>query len=228
MNLNNLVTQYVSFRRTLGEKFKVTEAILRRFGRAIGPEKHVTRIRAKDVTAFLAGTGPITRTWFCKYSALKGFFTFAVGRGHLDRIPLPTKLPKQASPFVPYIYSRDDLRCLLGAIPSYRRHDALPPHRRIPARIEQPTLRAILLLLYGAGLRGSEALRLSLVDVDMGNALITIRDTKFFKSRLVPISRTLTEVLSDYARWRVRMHPPADVGSHFFVDRHGAVISRHR
>ena len=51
-------------------------------------------IRPGAVAKFLAGTGPITRTWHFKYSALKGFFQFAVSRGHLDKVPLPTELPK--------------------------------------------------------------------------------------------------------------------------------------
>ena len=51
------------------------------------------------------------------------------------------------------------------------------------------TLRAIVLLLYGAGLRRGEVLRLTVADVDLPNSLLTIRDTKFFKSRLVPIAR---------------------------------------
>jgi integrase len=111
------------------------------------------------------------------------------GSGH-NASALPTELPKRAPPFVPYIYSHDDLRRLLGAIPSYRRYRT---------RIELPTLRAILLLLYGAGLRAREALGLSAADVDLPNTLLTIRDAKFFKSRLVPIGRHLTGVLTDGA-----------------------------
>jgi len=94
--------------------------------------------------------------------------------------------------------------------------------------MEQPTVRAILLLLYGAGLRSSEALNLTITDVDLANALITIRDTKFFKSRLVPISRSLTRALNDYTRWRTRTHPATDGNSRFFVDRHGAAVSMNR
>lgn len=77
----------------------------------------------------------------------------------------------------------------------------------------------MLLLLYGTGLRRGEALRLSVADVDLTNALLTIRDTKFFKSRLVPISSDLTRVLSDYARWRAATHPSAEP-TLFFVGRH--------
>src|SRR5262249_61640305 len=93
---------------------------------------------------------------------------------------------------VTYFYYGADIRRLLDAIPSYR---------RCRTGIEPQTLRAILLLLYGAGLRAGEALNLSVADVDLPNAILTVRETKFFKTRLVPISRHLTGVLTEYARW---------------------------
>src|SRR5262249_41929470 len=55
----------------------------------------------------------------------------------------------------------------------------------------------------------------------------TIRDTKFFKSRLVPIGQHLTKVLSDYARWRTVTYPSPDVDGRFFLGRGGAALCRH-
>jgi site-specific recombinase XerD len=104
--------------------------------------------------------------------------------------------------------------------------DAIPSFRHFPKRIEPPTVRAILLAVYGAGLRRQEVLDLSLADVDLPNRLLTIRDTKFFKSRLVPIGRDLTKVLSDYACWRAATHPATSAGSRFFLGRDGAAICR--
>ena len=170
-------------------------------------ERHVSRIRLKAVAEFLKGTGPITGTWHKKYSVLKGFFQFAVSRGYLNKAPLPTEIPKCPPALVPYIYSRDEIRRLLEAIPLLR-HPC--------ARIQPQTLRAMLLLLYGAGLRRGEALRLSVADVDLANSLLTIRDTKFFKSRLVPIGRELTEVLSHYVRWRTATHSSASAPDPLF------------
>jgi len=215
MNVEDLAMRYVAYRRTMGERCQSNEVILRCFCRAVGPRTAVNRVRAKAVAAFVAGAGPITHASHCRYCALKGFFRFAVSRGHLDKVPLPTKLPKCQSSFVPYIYSREEVRRLLDAIPSFRRNTGW---------IEAPTLRAILLLLYGAGLRDSEALRLTVADVDLSNALLTIRKTKFFKSRLVPISQDLTKVLSDYMQWRRRTHPSANAENPFFVYRNGTAI----
>lgn len=149
MNINDLVTHYVTFRRTLGEKCQTNENILRSFCRAVGLCTRVTRIRLKDVTEFLGTNRPITSGWHARYFVLKGFFRFAVSRGHLDKVPLPTELPVRPPTLAPYIYSRAEIRRLLDAIPSYR---------PFPSRMEPPTLRAILLLMYGAGLRRGEVL----------------------------------------------------------------------
>jgi site-specific recombinase XerD len=217
MNINDLVTQYVAFRRSLGERCLTPEETLRSFCRAVGPRKHVAQIRVKAVTTFLNGTGPITGTWHSKHSVLKGFFRFAVSRGYLDKAPLPAEVPKRPPIATPYIYSREELCRLLEAIPTRQGSRSC---------IEPSTLRAIWLLLYGAGLRLGEVLRLSVADADLPNRLLTIRDSKFFKSRLVPIGCQLTEVLSDYARWRTMTHPSASAGDHFFVNRQGKAIHK--
>ena len=95
MTINDLVTHYVTFRRTLGERCQTNEVILRSFCRSVGPQTPVASITAAAVDAFLAGSGPVTSTWHIKYHALKGLFRFAVSRGHLDEAPLPTVLPKR-------------------------------------------------------------------------------------------------------------------------------------
>lgn len=217
MTINDLVTRYVAFRRKLGERCNSTEEILRTFCRACGPQTQVSHIRLKTVAAFLAGDGPITGSWHIRHSALKGFFRFAVSRGYLKKAPLPTKLPKRPPIMTPYIYTREELRRLLEAIPSCQHSHHC---------IEPPTLRAMLLLLYGAGLRRSEVLKLSVADVDLQNGLLTIRESKFSKSRLVPIGSHLTKVLGDYADWRMATHPAVSAGSHFFISRHARVIDR--
>jgi integrase/recombinase XerD len=215
MNVYELVTHYVAFRRTLGEKFKTNESILRSFCRAVGPQTSTTNISAEVVSAFLDRGGSVTSGWFAKYRALKGFFRFAISRGHLTDAPLPKALPKPPPPFVPYVYSRGEIRRLLDAIQSSQDYRTL---------IEPDALRAILLLLYGAGLRVGEALALSVADVDLPNALITVRDTKFFKSRLVPIGPQLAGVLAEYACRRAASHAGNDPESRFFLGKRGAAI----
>lgn len=217
MSIDNLVTQYVTFCRTLGERCRTKEVILRAFCRAVGPRTRLSRIRTKAVTAFLDGNGPLTNAWHGRYFTLKRFFQFSISRGELAKAPLPTEIPKRLPTLVPYIYSREEIRRLLDSIPAAH-------HRR--SLLEPPTLRALLLVMYGAGLRRGEALRLEVADTDLAHALLTIRDTKFFKSRLVPISPDLTKVLSEYARWREATHPAAGDTKTFFVNRRGEAVHR--
>jgi site-specific recombinase XerD len=62
------------------------------------------------------------------------------------------------------------------------------------------------LLLYGAGLRISEALSLTLADVDLPASLLTIRESKFYKTRLVPMGPDLTGALGTYVAQRAKDH----------------------
>jgi integrase/recombinase XerD len=214
MTLHDLVTAYLAFRRTLGKRVTTIDGTIRSFCRAVGPQTAVRKIRKSDVSGFFGSSEAITRTWHAKYSALKGFFQFVVNRGHLSNAPLPREVPKYPLTIRPYIYSREELRRLLDAIPScYRSRSDMEP----------PTLRAVLLLVYGTGLRRSEVLSLSIADVSLPDSLLTVRDSKFSKTRLVPIGRHLTGVLTDYVRWRTTSHPSACTGS-FFVGRQGKAI----
>lgn len=212
MKLQQLIEQYVTYRKTLGNKFKAAATVLRSFGRAVGDEAHITEVNAEQVNAFLWGDGPVTTFWFAKYTALRGFYRYAVTRGYVTTSPLPSAAPKRPAPFIPYIYSRAELVRLLKAIEK---------DRDIRRRTEPRTLRAILLLMYGTGLRISEAFNLDRGDVDLNVSLITIRCSKFFKSRLVPLGPQLGHVLNAYAAWRQDSHPTRDLQASFFVGRDG-------
>jgi len=76
--------------------------------------------------------------------------------------------------------------------------------RRGAVQLDAVTFRTLLLLLYGAGLRFSEATGLTLADVDLAEDVLTIRATKFYKSRLVPIGPQLATVLANYMPLRRR------------------------
>jgi site-specific recombinase XerD len=212
VNLQQLIEQHVTFRQTLGERFKTNAFVLRAFARVIGVSADLSEVRPEQVSAFLAGVGPITSTWHRNYTVLRGLYRYAISRGYAVVSPLPTTVPRRPPAFVPYIYSREELRRLLGAADEI----AHPPRW-----VEPLTLRTILLLLYGAGLRVSEALSLNCSDIDFGSSVVTIRDSKFFKSRLAPLGGPLVGTLRDYAAWRQANHSASDPRSPFFVARNG-------
>jgi integrase/recombinase XerD len=215
MRLTQLITQYVEFRKGMGQAFVSDEGVLRTFSRAVGGDRHIDHVRADEVTAFLGGHGDVTRNWHRKYSALRGFFHYALGRGYLSASPLPTSVPRRPEPFVPHIYSKNELRRLLDGTASYQKQ----PNLMAPG-----TFRTILLLLYGAALRVSEALSLTLADVDLREAVLTIRDTKFYKTRLVPLGSELNNAMAEYAKQRRKEGHSESNNAPFFVTKLGARI----
>ena len=59
MKLQELIDQYVAFRKSMGEDFESAESLLKTFSRRMGLDIDLSKIRAKQVQVFLAGAGPI-------------------------------------------------------------------------------------------------------------------------------------------------------------------------
>jgi integrase/recombinase XerD len=76
----------------------------------------------------------------------------------------------------------------------------------------------LLLLLYGTGLRVSEALALNQAEVDLTTAVITIRATKFYKTRLVPLGAELQQALAAY---RAQRPSTSDAKAPFLTNKDG-------
>lgn len=213
MKLSIAVATYVAYKQSLGMRFATEARTLRSFCRNLG-DIDVREVEADRVCAYLAGNGPVTGFWHRKLSALRGFYRFAVARGYVACSPLPLTLPVEPPAFVPYIYSRDEVKRLLAATAGRER-----------CNLSSLTCRTLLLLLYGAGLRISEAISLDLADVDLDARLLCIRESKFYKSRLVPTGPDLTGVLAQYAAER-NQRPPTDSRAPFLLTQRGQRLSR--
>ena len=202
MRLATAVERYVLHQQTTGKKFGGPAVALRAFCRRYG-KMWLQTITSMEVKQFLdePQTGPAT--WRRKYGVLRDFFEYWRCRGELTTVPTSLATPKYTPAFVPYIYSRRELRLLLDAVPRCQ--------QRASCRTSAITLRTLLLFLYGTGMRMGEALRLRLADVDLDYGVITIRGTKFYKSRLVPMGSDVVQLLRKYlatpGRWNQHYQP---------------------
>jgi integrase len=212
MKLRQAIEHYISLKESLGFRFATDRQILKAFSQAMG-QIRVGQVKPTSVRVYLDGSGPVTRNWERKWVALRGFYVFAMARGLVRRSPVPAWAPKVARTFTPHIYSMEELRRLLQAVASEKACKGL----------SAPTLRTLLLLLYGAGLRISEALQLRGSDVDLEEGLLSVRKSKFFKSRLVPIGPKLVKVLKDYV---VNRSEVRDQNRPFFRTSRGAPVKR--
>jgi len=193
MKLKSLINTYIAHRKAIGEKFCTNEYYLKAFYMHIGSDIDISCVSVEKVSEFLYGNRPVTSTWFVKYSALLGFYQYTISRGHVNASPLPIILPKRPPAFVPYIYTRVDLRQLFQAAFTYQIN---------PSCVEPYMIYNVLLVLYGTGLRLSEGLSLSLGDVDLIQSVIIVKATKFYKSRLVPFGAQVAVAVNEYVNWR--------------------------
>src|SRR5260370_25742760 len=211
MRLHDLVETYIAYKHSLGMRYRSQVAVLRAYCRAMG-DVAIEEVRPESVLAFITGTGPVTTRWMEYRRVLGGLYRYAISRGFATISPLPTNTPKLPLPFVPYIYTVDELKRLLAATDTLQ--TSLSPLLAL-------TMRSLLLLLYGTGMRIGEALSLTLQDVDLETQVLTVRDTKFFKTRLVPIGSRLAMVLADYLSRRYQLPLPDGEASAFLATRTG-------
>jgi integrase/recombinase XerD len=216
MKLNLVCQQYATFRKALGERFAVNGRYVKAFCRTMGSDIDIAAVSPEKVNAFLNGKGPLTTSWQVRHNALLGLYRYAISRGFVRTSPLPLIIPKLSATFQPYIYSIDELRRILESAESCRRPRS---------DLGTSTLRTLILLMYGTALRTSEVLSLKICDVDLSGAVLTIRDSKFFKSRLLPLGSKSVRILIDYIDHRnLRRREPNDF---FFVGRNSRQIPIH-
>ena len=216
MKLGLATREYVANKQATGMVFGVEAYVLRAFTEKLGSNVPIKKITSDSVLDYLNGRGPVTLFWHRKHDALSGFWRFAIQRGYTDRSPVPARRPKKPIPFIPYIYTREELRRLLDGVTSYQQRWC---------KLEPITLRALLLLLYGAGLRTSEPIRLACSDVDLAESTLTIRITKFYKTRRIALNTQLQNVLAEYdANRRLAEHSRDDTAPFFTCKKGGPVV----
>ena len=142
----------------------------------------------------------------------------AKARHHLDpsvKIPRPDPRPRQQLRQQlrrPHIYSPEDIATLLDIARAYP-----SPH----APLRPLSLYTMVVLAYCAGLRVGELARLNLGDVDLQSGTITIRETKFFKSRILPLTDSALGALREYLETRRLAAGPQNPDSGLFCHDQG-------
>ncbi len=206
MKLHQVVEEYIAYKRSLGMVYGVQGRNLRIFATACG-NRDICQVTPQVVRRFLSKQTTAMRARH--YENLRVFYRFAIGREYTAQSPLPAQAPKTPPHINPYIYPRHELKRLFSEAAKVSTIDRDP--------LFGITLRTFLILLYGAGLRRGEALSLKGADVDLTENLLVIRDTKFYKTRMVPISDQLSGVLATYVAERIRFRRKPTPNTYFFA-----------
>ena len=217
MKIRDAIEQYIAWRQAHGTQFKSGSVLLHCFLKGIDTETGCDAVTEAQVRAFLRGKGILTRYRANQYAALAGFYRYAISRGYASCSPLPDNEPKKPPVAPPYIYTHDEVRRLF---------DAIDVERSRAIQLDAPTFRMLLLLLYGAGLRRTEAWQLTLADVDLSGAVLTVNNSKFYRSRLVPVGAQLAAAIEAYAALRSRHPLPQGSASSFLANRDGTPLAK--
>lgn len=215
--LRNAVADYLALRRSLGFKLDNEERGLGYFLSFL-KEKGAARITTALALQFATQRQQSHPTEYAKrLSTVRGFAAYHRGIDPGTEVPPCGLLPHPPQRARPYLYSEEEIRQLLKAARKLPPTDSLRPW----------TYHCLLGLLAVTGMRLGEAVNLQLQHADMEQGLLTIRDTKFGKSRLVPLHASTQKVLAQYVKRRNRVFP-GQLVQNLFVSNRGTALRLNR
>ncbi len=209
------VRDYLRIRRSLGFKLVDTGVALQDFVSFL--DRHgASRITTELALRWAVQPSRASRAhWARRLSIVRLFAHFRSASDPRTEIPPVGLLPDGYCRKPPYIYRDREIRALMSAA------------RRLPSSLGlRPHAYATLLgLLTVTGMRLGEALALDRDEVDLTEGVIRVRHAKFGKSRLLPVHRSTSSALAEYARRRDRLlrHPTTPA---FFVSDAGTRITQ--
>lgn len=207
--LSEAAEQYLRLRRSLGHDLADAHRLLPRF------VAYLDDIGAQTVTVAAAmawaqqpEADPESTVWPRRLTVARGFARHMAGLDPGTEVPPLGLIPLRQRWRAPFLYSPADIDSLMTQARAMR--------WRLPAATHE----TLIGLLAATGLRVGEALRLDRGDVDATEGVLMIRESKFGKSRQVPVLASTVTALSHYANVRDRLCPRPETPS-FFVSIRG-------
>jgi integrase len=210
----DLVTDYLAQRRSLGFKLDNAGRLLLPFAEYADQKGHRGPLTTELAVLWARLPQQASPTyWAMRLEAVRCFARYRAVFDPGTEIPPQGLLGSCRQRPTPRLYSASEVEALLAAARRLRPQASLRPD----------TYATFFGLLACTGLRLSEALALSRADVDWHQGLLTVRQSKFRKSRLVPLHPSTTQALKGYAELRDRLHP-APAHEAFFVTVRGTPL----
>jgi integrase len=213
--LQAALDEYLTIRRTLGFKLQEEAVVLSQFLRFLEKEK------ASYITTTLAiqwATQPedvLPSHWTRRLSMVRVFARFHCALDSRTEIPPPGLLPYRYHRKQPYIYNDGEIARLLKA----------SNHLQSATGLRASTYSTLFGLLAVTGMRISEPIALDRCDVDLTQRILTVHQTKFGKSRIIPIHSSTADKLKEYVQLRDELFPRQKSPS-FFVSEQGARLTQ--
>lgn len=212
-----VVQRYLDDRRQLGFELTSPATELMRFARYADARHHRGPLTRDLIVGWarehVKRTSTVTAAR--RLECVRPFAAYYRQFEPASEIPAQGYLGRGHRRLTPHIYSSQEVVQLLQAT------DRLMPH----GELRPLTYRTLFGLIAAVGLRLSEALNLTIGDVDLDSGSVTIRNTKFRKSRCLPIHSSVVQALGLYRQIRDRSHATAP-SLPFFISQAGDALPR--
>lgn len=206
--LRTALKNYLTIRRAMGFKLERAGRLLADF---VGYLENTGTDTITTEAALAWATMPAkgaSSWWGQRLSVVRGFARHLHAIDPVHEVPPTDLVPARSHRATPFLYSDADIAALMAAA------------RGLRSPLRAVTFETLVGLLAVTGLRIGEALRLDRDDVDLLEGVLLIRNSKFGKSREVPLHATTVEALDDYAHRRDRLCPRPAAPA-FFVSTAG-------
>lgn len=210
-----VIARYVALKQALGRRYATQRHVLAQF------DRFLAALPAPDLTAatFSAWCSSMEhlKASTCRMRLLIVFRLCLYRRRSEPScfVPDPSQFPRPQPRPRPHIFSEDEIARLLCAT------DALRPYGFSP--LLRQVARLALVLLYTSGFRRGEIVRLTLGDYDPVEHVLLVRNTKFHKSRMVPLSPDAVCEIERYLEDRRRPGLPCSADAPLLLHRRGSL-----
>ena len=207
------IQEFIQFRKSLGFSMRNTAYIYAEFDRYLAKHHPNSQLISRPmVIDYLATTKHLHSTSRgYRVTLLRGFCRYLYQKDSRNYVPEPKILPWGKRKLMPHVFTNGEVEKILEAMNCQKYRTA----------IVGKTFVAMVALLAATGMRSGEVERLNLEDADLESGILTIHRSKFFKSRLVPISPTVVVALKSYREMRFKHRQPPDSKAPFFISEQG-------
>jgi integrase len=209
------VQEYLKFKRSCGYQLEVPGKELMLFARYAALTGHKGPLTTELVVRWAKlpqDADPIY--WAKRYDIVRRFAEYRFLFDPDTEIPPKGLMGPSKRRLSPHVYSDGEIAAFLQAASQLAPTDGLHPRTYV----------TLFGLLISTGLRISEALNLSRQDADLGTGVLTIKETKFRKSRLVPVHSSTLQALKRYSKFCRSCHPGAR-SNMFFPAEKGTALN---
>ena len=213
--LGPLIKRYLDLKRALGRRANDLQYLLAQFDRFLA-FYNAKDLNQETFTAWCYSIAHLATN--TRRQRMRAVYHLCLFRRRYEPscfVPDPNQFPPLQPWPMPHIFSEGEITRLLLAT------DVLKPNA--PSPLHRPVARLAITLLYTTGLRRGELARLTLSDYDTAEHLLRIRETKFYKSRLVPLSADAVVEIDRYLEQRLNPGFPRGADAPLLLHHHGGL-----